>query len=95
MSGDTTYTFANEPAAHEAGIAPEDMIGKTMAAVMGPVQAAAYGKINRNVLADFEVAEREGHENSRDRTKQSHLHEFGEGDDIKSDAWRQEDAAQD
>ncbi len=83
VSGDTTYTFANEPAAHEAGIAAEDMIGKTMAAVMGPVQANAYAKINRDVLANFEVAEREGHEDSRDRAKQSHLHEFGEDDDIK------------
>ena len=83
VSGDTTYTFANEPAAREAGIEAEDMIGKTMAAVMGPVQANAYAKINRDVLANFEVAEREGHADSRDRAKQSHLHEFGEGDDVK------------
>ncbi len=88
VSGDTTYTFANEPAAREAGITPDEMVGKTMAAVMGPVQANAYAKINRDVLADFEVAEREGHDDARDRTKQAHLQEFGEGDDvtvIKSD----------
>ena len=82
VSGDTTYTFANEPAAREAGIKAEDMLGKTMASVIGPVQANTYAKINSEVLANFEVAEREGHEDSRDRAKQSHLHEFGEGDDV-------------
>ena len=35
VDGDTHYTFANEPAAREGGIEPEDMIGKTMASVMG------------------------------------------------------------
>ena len=83
MSGDTTYTFANEPAAREAGISTDDMVGKTMAAVMGPVQANTYAKINRDVLSDFEIAEREGHEDARDRAKQAHLQEFGEDDDIK------------
>ncbi|MCG8507957.1 MAG: PAS domain-containing protein [Rhodospirillales bacterium] len=83
VTGETVYTFANEPAAHEAGIETGDMIGKTMASVIGPVQAGAYSRINRQVLADFEVADKEDPENSRDTTKQSHLHEFGEGDDVK------------
>ena len=86
VTGDTKYTFANEPAAREAGIAPEDMFGKTMASVVGPVQAEAYSKINKDVLANFAEAEDEGHEDSRDRTRQSHMHEFNEGgdnDDIK------------
>ena len=83
VTGDTKYTFANEPAAREAGIATEDMFGKTMASVIGPVQAEAYAKINKDVLADFADAEDEGHEDSRDRTRQSHLHEFGDEDDVK------------
>lgn len=83
VSGDTTYTFANEPAARDAGIKPEDMIGKTMASVIGPVEANIYAKIHRDVLANFATAESEGHADSRDRVKQSHLHEFGEDDDVK------------
>ncbi|MBT3360588.1 MAG: hypothetical protein HN403_13270, partial [Rhodospirillales bacterium] len=80
VTGDTKYTFANEPAAREAGIAPEDMFGKTMASVVGPIQAEAYAKINKDVLANFADAEEAGAEDSRDQTRQSHLHEFGEGD---------------
>ena len=50
VDGDTHYTFANEPAAREGGIEPEDMIGKTMASVIGPVKATAYAGINKEVL---------------------------------------------
>ena len=50
VDGDTHYTFANEPAAREGGIEPEDMIGKTMASVIGPVKATAYAAINKEVL---------------------------------------------
>ncbi len=84
VTGDTKYTFANEPAAKEAGISPADMVGKTMASVIGPVKAQAYADINREILrrfaeSDDTVAERE-----------SHIHTFGkEGDEdfqvIKSD----------
>lgn len=83
VSGDTTYTFANEPAARDAGLKPEDLIGKTMASVIGPIEANAYARIHRDVLATFATAEQEGDPNSRERAKQSHLHEFGEGDDVK------------
>jgi HD-GYP domain-containing protein (c-di-GMP phosphodiesterase class II) len=52
----TTYTFANGPAADEAGISIEDMMGKTMASVIGPVKAQKYAELNKEVLATFEKA---------------------------------------
>jgi len=64
VDGDTQYTFANQPAADKAGIPIEDMIGKTMASVMGPVQAQAYAEANKQVLKTFE--------------KSSHTHFFGD-----------------
>ncbi len=71
---DARYTFANQPAAKEAGIAVDDMLGKPLADVIGPVKAKALGDINRRVLA---AAERE-----------SHTHRFGVDDEervIKSE----------
>ena len=63
VDGDARYTFANKPAAKEAGIAVDDMLGKPLADVIGPVKAKALTEINRRVLA---AAERE-----------SHTHRFG------------------
>jgi len=80
VDGDTHYTFANEPAAREAGIPAADMTGKTMAQVIGPVKAQAFAEINKDVLKNFE--------------REQHLHFFeveGENEDegdvqvIKSD----------
>ena len=71
---DARYTFANQPAAKEAGIAVDDMLGKPLADVIGPVKAKALTEINRRVLA---AAERE-----------SHTHRFGIDDEervIKSE----------
>ncbi len=65
----TLYTFANGPAADEAGIAIEDMMGKTMASVIGPVKAQKYAELNKNVLRDFEKIEHTvifGDENGED-----------------------------
>lgn len=64
---ETHYTFSNGPAATDAGIEPEDMIGKTMAAVIGPVKSDAYAAINRDVIDNFERAE--------------HMHHFNEGEE--------------
>ncbi len=50
----TIYTFANEPAAKAVGITQEDMMGKTMAAVMGPIKAQAFAEINKRVITNFE-----------------------------------------
>lgn len=84
VTGENIFTFANEPAAEGMNISREDMIGKTMASVIGPTKAQIYADINREILARFAasddaVAERE-----------SHIHVFGEEDDedfkvVKSD----------
>jgi len=54
VDGDTQYTFANQPAADHAGIEVNDMLGKTMASVLGPVKAQAYAEANKQVLQTFE-----------------------------------------
>jgi len=54
VDGNTTYTFANAPAARAAGISAEDMMGKSMASVMGPVKAQRLAEINNGVLRTFE-----------------------------------------
>jgi len=58
VDGETKYTFANETAAKEAGIPVEDMMGKTMSSVLGPIRAQAYASVNKGILTDFE---RESH----------------------------------
>jgi HD-GYP domain-containing protein (c-di-GMP phosphodiesterase class II) len=88
VDGTTRYTFSNEPAAREAGITPEDMLGKTMAGVMGPVKARYYADINRDLLVEFEEAEQAGLEDSVQRTRKQFIHTFDEEDEpqvIKSD----------
>lgn len=84
VSGDTKYTFANEPAAREAGITTKDIIGKTMASVMGPVQAQTFADINREILANFAES------NDSAASREQHILTFGKEDDddfavIKSD----------
>ncbi|NQV98794.1 MAG: cache domain-containing protein [Rhodospirillales bacterium] len=39
VDGDTHYTFSNLTAARDAGLEPADMMGKTMASVIGPIKA--------------------------------------------------------
>jgi HD-GYP domain-containing protein (c-di-GMP phosphodiesterase class II) len=70
VDGETKYTFANEPAAREAGIQAPDMMGKTMAQVIGPIKAQAFAEINKAVLRDFE--------------RQEHIHYF-EAEDSPAD----------
>jgi HD-GYP domain-containing protein (c-di-GMP phosphodiesterase class II) len=41
------YTYANRVAAAEAGIDAEDMVGKSLAAVIGPAKAGRYLELNR------------------------------------------------
>ncbi|MDH5749672.1 MAG: hypothetical protein OEY85_10225, partial [Rhodospirillales bacterium] len=45
------YTFANRHAANEAGISPEDIKGKSMASVIGPVKAKVFAQLNQESLA--------------------------------------------
>lgn len=54
----TTYSFANETAANAAGIPQDDFIGKTMAAVIGPVKAQDYAELVKRVIDDFERMQR-------------------------------------
>jgi HD-GYP domain-containing protein (c-di-GMP phosphodiesterase class II) len=54
VDGETNYTFANETASTEAGIPVEDMMGKTMSSIMGPIKAQAYAAVNKEVLKNFE-----------------------------------------
>jgi len=54
VDGDTKYTYANEPAAIEAGIPATAMLGKTMASVIGPIRAQTFADINKSVLLKLE-----------------------------------------
>jgi PAS domain S-box-containing protein len=54
VDGDGHYTFANKAAADEAGMIGDDMLGKTMTSVIGPVKAKMFQGINRGVLSEFE-----------------------------------------
>ncbi len=89
VDGTTTYTFANLPAAQEAGISPEDMLGKTMASVMGPVKASHFADINRQILARFAEQERVGDSESVAKCRETHIKTFeldgGEVQVIRSD----------
>ena len=89
VDGSTTYTFSNEPAAREAGITPEDMLGKKMVNVLGPIKAKHLADINAQVLETFESAEQQGAVDSVQTTRQSRISHFDTGDGdfqvIKSD----------
>lgn len=71
VDGDTHYTFSNLPAAEASGLAPEDMMGKTMASVIGPVKANVYAELNKEVLRTME--------------KQSHTVTFGDEEENGED----------
>ena len=53
VDGGGKYSFANRTLAEAAGITTEEVAGKTMPAVIGPVRAAAYQKINKQVIDDL------------------------------------------
>ncbi|NBQ56503.1 MAG: PAS domain S-box protein, partial [Verrucomicrobia bacterium] len=53
VDGGGKYSFANRTLAEAAGIATEEVAGKTMPAVIGPVRAAAYQKINKQVIDEL------------------------------------------
>ncbi len=54
---DARYTFANRRAAAQAGISAEEMLGKTLASVMGPAKASRYIELNRRAVQDGGVLE--------------------------------------
>lgn len=49
---DGVYSFANQTAGKEAGVIPDEMLGKTMPAVIGPVKAHAFMEINKEVFKE-------------------------------------------
>ena len=53
MDAGGKYNFANRTLAEAAGISPEEVNGKTMPGVIGPVRAAAYQKINKQVIDEL------------------------------------------
>jgi len=89
VDGTTTYTYSNDPAAEAAGIETADMMGKTMASVIGPVKAKFYADVNKELLAEFEQAEKDGMENSVQQTRKAYVKRFeneqGELEILKSD----------
>jgi len=89
VDGTTTYTFSNAPAAAAAGVTPEDMLGKTMAAIIGPVKAKFYAEKNKDVLRDFADLEAAGASDSVQQVRRSFVQRFegaiGELEVLKSD----------
>ena len=53
MDAGGKYNFANRTLAEAAGITPEEVNGKTMPAVIGPVRAVAYQKVNKQVIDEL------------------------------------------
>ncbi|MCX6935773.1 MAG: PAS domain S-box protein, partial [Verrucomicrobia bacterium] len=53
MDGGGKYNFANRTLAEAAGITTDEVSGKTMSAVIGPVRAEAYQKINKQVMDEL------------------------------------------
>lgn len=80
VNANTVYTYANEPAAKDAGIPAEDMLGKTMAGVLGPIKAGVYTDINDKILKRFLETD------DRDACRQMHISTFGDDDDDDDDA---------
>jgi HD-GYP domain-containing protein (c-di-GMP phosphodiesterase class II) len=70
VDAQTRYTFANGRAADLAGIAAEDMLGKTMASVMGPARAQAFAEINRGIFERFAASD------NVEACRETHFHTF-------------------
>ena len=69
VTEDGTYTFANKTAADGAGITVDEMMGKQMSGVIGPIRAKTYAEINKTIIRDTEEILERG-----DRI--SHIHKF-------------------
>jgi len=51
VDADNRYRFANRAVSNRAGIDESDLIGKSMASVIGPAEADRYEQVNRAVLS--------------------------------------------
>ncbi len=54
VDGESRFKFANRAAADRAGIGESDLVGKTLASVLGPAAAIRYETLNREVLTTGE-----------------------------------------
>ena len=70
VTEDGRYTFANAKAAEGTGVSQDEMLGKTMASVIGPVRAKIYQEINAEVIRSGQPANR--------------MHSFGEGEETRT-----------
>ncbi len=70
VTGDGHYTFANAKATEGTGIDQDEIVGKSMANVIGPVRAKIFQDINTNVMRTLEAEKR--------------THTFDEDDDDRS-----------
>lgn len=79
------YTFANEVAASRAGIAKDDMLGKSMASVLGPAAAKHYERLDRDALESGKItsALHRGGANGSTRIVQSKHVPLGDIRDIR------------
>jgi HD-GYP domain-containing protein (c-di-GMP phosphodiesterase class II) len=77
VTGDTKYTFANEPACKAANMTIDDLRGKTMGSILGPVKSSFYGKINEAILDSF------SHSDDTEKERQTHVQSFGEDDELE------------
>lgn len=50
VDDENRYRFANRVAAWQSGLAEEDILGKTLASVLGPAEAARYEILNRDTM---------------------------------------------
>ena len=80
VDGTTTYTFSNEPAARAAGITTDEMLGKTMAGVMGPVKAKYYADVNKTILKEFAELEEQKVPDSVQKMRRSFVQRFEAAD---------------
>ena len=76
VDGTGMYTFANQVAAREAGMAPEDLLGKKLIQIFGPIKARYFEDINRDVLEMFASYERDGIAESVKLASVGHIREF-------------------
>jgi PAS domain S-box-containing protein len=58
VTEDGHYTFANAIATKGTGIDQDEILGKTMANVIGPVRAKIFQTVNADVIRNFEAAQR-------------------------------------
>lgn len=76
VDGTGTYTFANQVAARELDMAPEDLLGKKLIQTLGPIKARYFEDINRDVLERFANYERDGVPESVKLASAGHIREF-------------------